>query len=171
VEDGKDNDAEWSGSSRRRRKIRAQDQVDGGEEVCFGRCHCNLCSEGRRAEEKEEDEGCISSGRRYSNDSDASLAGGQLEDEEEEEKTEKENDEAVEELPVPEDQAAGRPESPAAKRQLELVQKTSEEALQRGLEVQRSAAAAGAKIPAAIKPWVFWPKTRLPVVPRYGLKS
>jgi hypothetical protein len=51
------------------------------------------------------------------------------------------------------------------------VQKTSEEALQRGLEVQRSAAAARAKVPAAIKPWVFWPKTRLPVVPRYGLKS
>jgi NAD(P)H-hydrate repair Nnr-like enzyme with NAD(P)H-hydrate dehydratase domain len=40
------------------------------------------------------------------------------EDEEEEEKEkEKEKDEAVEELPVPEDQAAGRLESPAAKRQ------------------------------------------------------
>jgi hypothetical protein len=87
VEADEDTDAEWSGSSRGRRKIRAQDQVDGGEEVCFGRCHRNLCSEGRRAEEKEEDEGCISSGRRYSNDSDASLAGGRSEDEEEEEKT------------------------------------------------------------------------------------
>jgi hypothetical protein len=31
-----------------------------------------------------------------------------------------------------------RPESPAAKRQRELVQKTSEEALRRGLEAQRS---------------------------------
>jgi hypothetical protein len=83
----------------------------------------------------------------------------------------KEKDEAVEELPVPEDQAAGRSESPAVKRQRELVQKTSEEALRRGLEAQCSAAAARAKIPAAIKPRVFWPKTRLPTVARYGLKS
>jgi hypothetical protein len=95
-----------------------------------------------------------------------------LEDEEEEEKEkEKETNEAVEELPVPEDQAAERPESPTAKRQRELVQKTSEEALRRGLEVQRSAAAARAKIPAAIKPRVFWPKARLPVAPRYGLRG
>jgi hypothetical protein len=83
----------------------------------------------------------------------------------------KEKDEAVEELPVPEDQAAGRSESPAVKRQRELVQKTSEEALRRGLEAQCSAAAARAKIPAAIKPRVFWLKTRLPTVARYGLKS
>jgi hypothetical protein len=85
------------------------------------------------------------------------------EDEEEEE----EKDEAVEELPVHEDQAAKRPKSPAANRQRELVQKTSEETLRRGLEAQRSAAAAQAKIPVAIKPRVFWPKTRLPAVPRY----
>jgi hypothetical protein len=51
------------------------------------------------------------------------------EEEEKEKEKEKEKDEAVEELPVPEDQAAERPESPAAKRQHELVQKTSEEAL------------------------------------------
>jgi hypothetical protein len=89
----------------------------------------------------------------------------------EDEEEEKEKDEAVEELPVPEDQAAERPESPAAKRQRELVQKMSEEALRRGLEAQRSAATTWAKIPAAIKPRVIWPKTRLPVVPRYGLKS
>jgi hypothetical protein len=87
--------------------------------------------------------------------------------EDEEEEEEKEKDEVVEELRVPEDQAARRPESPAAKRQRELVQKTSEEALRRGLEAQRSAAAAQAKIPAAIKPQVFWPKTRLPAMPRY----
>jgi hypothetical protein len=93
------------------------------------------------------------------------------EDEKEEEEEEKEKNEAVEELSVPEDQAAGRPESPAAKRQRELVWKMSEEAPRRGLEAQRSAAAARAKIPAAIKPWVFWPNTRLPAVPRYGLKS
>jgi hypothetical protein len=79
-----------------------------------------------------------------------------LEDEEEEK--EKEKDVAVEEPPVPEDLAAERPESPAAKRQRELVQKTSEEALRRGLEAQRSAAAARAKILAAIKPRVFLAK-------------
>jgi hypothetical protein len=90
---------------------------------------------------------------------------------EDEKEKEKEKDEAVEELPVPEDQAAGRPESPAAKRQRELVQKTSEEALRRGLEAQRSAAAARVKIPVAIKPRVFWPKIWLPTVARYGLKS
>jgi hypothetical protein len=90
---------------------------------------------------------------------------------EEEEEKEKEKDEAVEELPIPEDQAARRPESPAAKRKQELVQKTSEDALRRGLEAQCSAAAAQAKIPAAIKPRVFWPKTRLPAVPRYKLEG
>jgi hypothetical protein len=89
----------------------------------------------------------------------------------EHEEEEKEKDEAVEELPVPEDQGAGRPESPAAKRQRELVQKTSEEALQLGLEAQRSAGAARKEIPMAIKPRVFWPKTRLLAVLRYGHKS
>jgi hypothetical protein len=48
---------------------------------------------------------------------------------EEEEEEEKEKDEVVEEFPVSEDQATRRPESPAAKRQRELVQKTSEDAL------------------------------------------
>jgi hypothetical protein len=93
------------------------------------------------------------------------------EDEEEEKEQEKEKDEAIEELPIPEDQAAERPESPAAKRQRELVQKTSEEALRRGLEAQRSAATAQAKIPKGIKPRVFWLKARLPVAPRYGLRA
>jgi hypothetical protein len=88
------------------------------------------------------------------------------EDEEEEER-EKEKDEAVEELPVPEDQAVKWPDSPAAKRQRELVQKTSEEALRRGLEAQCSAAVAQVKIPVAIKPRVFCPKTRLSAMPRY----
>jgi hypothetical protein len=90
---------------------------------------------------------------------------------EDKEEEEKEKDEAVEELPVPEDQAARMPESPAAKRQRKLVQKTSEEALRRGLVAQRSAAAAQAKIPAAIKPRVFWPKTRLRAVPRSKLEG
>jgi hypothetical protein len=84
----------------------------------------------------------------------------------ESEEEEEEKDEAIEELLVPEDQAARRPESPAAKRQRELVLKTSEDALRRGLEAQRSAAAAQVRMPAAIKPRVFWPKTRLPAVTR-----
>jgi hypothetical protein len=86
--------------------------------------------------------------------------------ESEEEEEEKEKDEAIEELPVPEDQATRRPESPAARRQRELVQKTLEDALRRGFEAHLSAAATQAKIPAAIKPRVFWPKTRLPTVTR-----
>jgi hypothetical protein len=57
----------------------------------------------------------------------------EVESEEKEEQSEKENDEAIEELPVPEERPARRSESPAAKRQRELVQKTSEEALRRGL--------------------------------------
>jgi hypothetical protein len=85
---------------------------------------------------------------------------------EDEEEVEKEKDEAIKELP-----AAERPESPAAKRQRELVQEMSEDALRRGLEAQRSAAAARAKIPGAIKPRVVWPKTRLPAVPRYKLEG
>jgi hypothetical protein len=52
----------------------------------------------------------------------------------EDDEEEKEKDEAIEELQVPEDQAAERPESPAAKRQRDLVQEASEEALRCGLE-------------------------------------
>jgi hypothetical protein len=85
---------------------------------------------------------------------------------EEEEESEKEKDEAIEELPVPEERPARRSESPAAKRQRELVQKASREALRHGLEVQCTTAAAQARMPAMIQPRVFWLKTRLPVVTR-----
>jgi hypothetical protein len=44
-----------------------------------------------------------------------------VESEEEEEELEKEKDEAIEELPVPKERPARRSESPAAKRQRELV--------------------------------------------------
>jgi hypothetical protein len=88
----------------------------------------------------------------------------EVESKEEEEESEKEKDEAVEDLPVPEERPTRRSESPAAKRQWELVQKTSEEALRRGLEAQCTAAAVQARMPATIKPQVFWPKTRLPVM-------
>jgi hypothetical protein len=77
-----------------------------------------------------------------------------------------EKDEAIEKFSVPEERPTRRSESPAAKRQRELVQKTSEEALRRRLEAQRTAIAAQARMPATIKPWVFWPKTRLPAMVR-----
>jgi hypothetical protein len=86
--------------------------------------------------------------------------------EEEEEEEEKDNDEAIKELPVTEDRPARRLEIPAAKRQRELVEKTSEDALRRGLEAQRTTAAVHARMPATIKPRVFWPETRIPAVSR-----
>jgi hypothetical protein len=85
---------------------------------------------------------------------------------EEEEEEEKEKDEAIEELPVTKDRPARRSESPAAKRQRKLVQKTSEDALRHGLEVQRAAAAAQARMLAKIHPRVFKPKARIPAAVR-----
>jgi hypothetical protein len=58
------------------------------------------------------------------------------------ESEDEEEDEAIEELPVTEDRPVRRSENPAAKRQWELVKKTSEDALRQGLEAQRTAAAA-----------------------------
>jgi hypothetical protein len=77
-----------------------------------------------------------------------------------------EEDEAVEELPVAGDRPARRSESPAAKRQRELVEKMSKDALRRGLEAQRAAATAQARMPAAIRPRLFRPKPRVPVTAR-----
>jgi hypothetical protein len=65
----------------------------------------------------------------------------EVESEEEDEESEKEKDETIEELSVPK-RPARRSESPAAKRQRELVQKTSEDALRRGLEAHHTAVAA-----------------------------
>jgi hypothetical protein len=85
---------------------------------------------------------------------------------EEEEEDEKEKDEAIKELPVTEDRPVRRSESSAAKRQQELVQKTTEDALRRGLEAQRTAAAAQARMPTTINHPVIWPKTHIPAVVR-----
>jgi hypothetical protein len=74
------------------------------------------------------------------------------------ESEDEEEDEAVEELPVTEDLSERRLQSPTAKRQRELVQKTSEDALRRGLEAQRAAATTQVKVPAVIMPQVFRPK-------------
>jgi hypothetical protein len=89
----------------------------------------------------------------------------EVESEEEDEESEKEKDETIEELSVPK-RPARRSESPATKRQWELVQKTSEDALRRGLEAQRTTVVAQARMPATIKPRVFWPKAQLPAVMR-----
>jgi hypothetical protein len=86
----------------------------------------------------------------------------ELKEEEEEEK----KDEAIEELPVTEDRLARRSESPAAKRQWELVEKTPEDALWRSLEAQRTATTTQAKMHAMTKPWVFRPKLRIPISAR-----
>jgi hypothetical protein len=82
------------------------------------------------------------------------------------ESEEGEEDEAIKESPVEATWPARRPESPAAKRQRELVENTSEDALRRGLEAQRIAAAAQAKLPASIRPRFFRPKPRIPAVTR-----
>jgi hypothetical protein len=90
----------------------------------------------------------------------------EVESKEEKEEEEKEKDEAIEELPVTKDRPARRSESLAAKRQRELVEKTSEDALRRGLEAQRAAAATQARMHAAIRPWLFRPKLRIPISAR-----
>jgi hypothetical protein len=59
-----------------------------------------------------------------------------------------------------------RSESPAAKRQRELVEKTSEDALCRGLESLQTAAAMQAKMPATNRPRLFRLKLRIPVTAR-----
>jgi hypothetical protein len=59
-----------------------------------------------------------------------------------------------------------RSKSRIAKRQRELVEKTSEDALRRGLEAQRTVAAAQARMPTAIRPPLFKPKPRVPVITR-----
>jgi hypothetical protein len=82
------------------------------------------------------------------------------------ESEDEEEDEAVEELPIAGDQPARRSESPAAKRQREQIEKTSEDALCRGLEAQRTAATVQARMPAAIRPQLFRPKPRVPVTTR-----
>jgi hypothetical protein len=81
------------------------------------------------------------------------------------ESEEEEEDKAIE-SPVEAARLARRSESPAAKRQRELVEKTSEDALRRGLEAQQTAAAAQAKLPALIRPRFFRPKPRVPAATR-----
>jgi hypothetical protein len=60
----------------------------------------------------------------------------EVESEQEEEESEEEKDEAIKELLVTEHRPTRRSESPATKRQQELVKKTSKDALRCGLEAQ-----------------------------------
>jgi hypothetical protein len=82
------------------------------------------------------------------------------------ESKEEEEDEATEEPPVVEDRSVRRSESPAAKRQRELVQKMTEDALCQGLEAKRAAAVAEAKMLVLNKPRFFRLKPRVPAVTR-----
>jgi hypothetical protein len=79
---------------------------------------------------------------------------------------EEEEDEAVEEPPVEATRPARRSESPTARRQQELVEKTSEDAQHRGLEAQRTAAAVQAKLLASMRPRTFRLKLCVPAVTR-----
>jgi hypothetical protein len=62
-----------------------------------------------------------------------------------------EEDEATDDPPVVEDRTVRRSLSPAAKRQWELEQKTMEDDLRQGLEAQRAAAGAHARMLVLIK--------------------
>jgi hypothetical protein len=56
--------------------------------------------------------------------------------------------------------------SPAAKRQRELVQKTVEDALRRGLEAQRAAATTQTTMPSLNRPRIFRLKPRVLTITR-----
>jgi hypothetical protein len=83
---------------------------------------------------------------------------------------EEEEDEATEAPQVVEDRPVRRSESPATKRQQELVQKTMEDAVRQVLEAHRTTAAAQAKMPVLIRPRFSRPKARVLAVRRYNLK-
>jgi hypothetical protein len=79
---------------------------------------------------------------------------------------EEEEDGATDYPPVIEEQTVRRSLSPAAKRQRELAQKTTEHALCQGLEAQRAAAATQVKMPVLIRLWTFRTKPRVPTIVR-----
>jgi hypothetical protein len=143
-----------------RREVPTQDQVGGDEVVGFICCCCSLRGEGRREEEEEEKEGYSTSPPAVVAPAIPTPRSREVESEEEEE------DKAMEESPVAGNHPVRRSKSTAAKRQWELVEKTSADALHRGLKVQRTAAAAQAKMPAAIRPKFFKLKPRVPAVTR-----
>jgi hypothetical protein len=72
--------------------------------------------------------------------------------------SDEEDDEAVEEPPVVEDRSVRRSLSPAAERQRELVQKTTEDTLRQGLEVQQAVTATQVNMPVLNMLRFFRPK-------------
>jgi hypothetical protein len=82
-----------------------------------------------------------------------------------------EEDVATDDPPVIEDRTVRRSLSPAAKRQRELEQKTMEDDLCQGMEVQRAAAGAQARMPVLIKARPFRPKLRAPATVWYGRRT
>jgi hypothetical protein len=85
---------------------------------------------------------------------------------ESEEEEEEEEEEAIKEPPDVQDRSVRRSLSPAAKRQRELVEKTTDDDLRQSLEVQRAIAATQAKMPVLNRPWFFRPKPRVSAVMR-----
>jgi delta 1-pyrroline-5-carboxylate dehydrogenase len=79
---------------------------------------------------------------------------------------EEDDDEATEEPPIVQGRPVKRSLSPAAKRQRELVEKTTEDALRQGMEAQRAATTAQAKMSVLNRPRYFRPKPRVPDVTR-----
>jgi hypothetical protein len=79
---------------------------------------------------------------------------------------EEEENEATEEPSVVQDRSVRRSLSPAAKKQRELVEKMTEDALRQGLEAQQAVAAAQAKMPVLNRPWFFRLKPRVPTITR-----
>jgi hypothetical protein len=82
------------------------------------------------------------------------------------ESEEEEENEATEEPSVVQDRSVRRSLSPAAKKQRELVEKMTEDALRQGLEAQQVVAAAQAKMPVLNRPWFFRLKPRVPTITR-----
>jgi hypothetical protein len=82
------------------------------------------------------------------------------------ESDDEEEDEATDGPPIVEERTVRRSLSHTAKRQRELQQKTTEDDLCQGLEAQRAAATAQAKIPVLIKAQTFRPKPRVPTTTR-----
>jgi hypothetical protein len=82
------------------------------------------------------------------------------------ESEEEDDDEATEEPPIVQGRPVKRSLSPAAKRQRELVEKTTEDALRQGMEAQRAATAAQEKMSVLNRPRYFRPKPRVPAVTR-----
>jgi hypothetical protein len=79
---------------------------------------------------------------------------------------EEEEDEATEATLVLEERSVRRSLSPAAKRQRELAQKTTEDALRQGLEAQRAVTTTQAKVPILNRLRIFRPKPRVPTITR-----